>query len=232
MIRTDLGWDERGYHCCCGMVEKWLIDVEADVTVCVEVEACLTELAGKATRPHWSPPRRERRPALNFPSSHCNTARYGFTTRSSDQLLAYCPPGHLATHTSSRTVGVLQPELRQHRSASDDITFRQTGLQGRASLDVAVDPIRKCRRGSAKTSAGLRRRDGLANIVRTTTWRTMRPSADARRRNFSPIPMRVMDGSEPGDTTPAAVLSGAPLDLQARTVRYAFQPLLLGKSSY
>nr|POE51789.1 nadh-ubiquinone oxidoreductase 21 kda subunit, mitochondrial [Quercus suber] len=42
---------------------------------------------------------------------------------------------------------------------------------------------------------------------------------DWRTSNFSPIPMRVMDGSEPGDTTPAAVLSGAPLDLQARTVR-------------
>ncbi|RMZ76748.1 hypothetical protein DV737_g4725, partial [Chaetothyriales sp. CBS 132003] len=36
---------------------------------------------------------------------------------------------------------------------------------------------------------------------------------------FSPVPIRVMDGSEPGDITPAAVLSGAPLDLQARTVR-------------
>jgi NADH dehydrogenase (ubiquinone) Fe-S protein 4 len=39
-------------------------------------------------------------------------------------------------------------------------------------------------------------------------------------RNFSPIPKRVMDGSEPGESVPAAVLSGAPTDLQARTVRY------------
>ncbi|KAK3716196.1 ndufs4 NADH dehydrogenase Fe-S protein subunit [Vermiconidia calcicola] len=39
------------------------------------------------------------------------------------------------------------------------------------------------------------------------------------RRNFSPIPSRVMDGSEPGEDTPAAVLSGAPVELQARTVR-------------
>ncbi|KAL1652145.1 ndufs4 NADH dehydrogenase Fe-S protein subunit [Diplodia intermedia] len=30
---------------------------------------------------------------------------------------------------------------------------------------------------------------------------------------------RVMDGSEPGQAVPAAVLSGAPVDLQARTVR-------------
>jgi NADH dehydrogenase (ubiquinone) Fe-S protein 4 len=32
-----------------------------------------------------------------------------------------------------------------------------------------------------------------------------------------------MDGSEPGDSLPAAVLSGAPTDLQARTVRYVLQ---------
>jgi hypothetical protein len=36
---------------------------------------------------------------------------------------------------------------------------------------------------------------------------------------YSPVPKRVMDGSEPGHFTPAAVVSGAPVDLQARTVR-------------
>jgi NADH dehydrogenase (ubiquinone) Fe-S protein 4 len=36
---------------------------------------------------------------------------------------------------------------------------------------------------------------------------------------FSRVPRRVMDGSEPGEILPAAVLSGAPVDLQARTVR-------------
>ncbi|MCJ1417763.1 NADH:ubiquinone oxidoreductase 21kD subunit [Xylographa parallela] len=36
---------------------------------------------------------------------------------------------------------------------------------------------------------------------------------------FSPIPKRIMDGSEPGESVAAAVLSGAPIDLQARTVR-------------
>ncbi|KAL6710283.1 ndufs4 NADH dehydrogenase Fe-S protein subunit [Coniothyrium glycines] len=42
---------------------------------------------------------------------------------------------------------------------------------------------------------------------------------DYRTSNFSPIPKRVMDGSEPGESVAAAVLSGAPIDLQARTVR-------------
>ena len=36
---------------------------------------------------------------------------------------------------------------------------------------------------------------------------------------YSPVPRRVMNGSEPGHVTPAAVVSGAPVDLQARTVR-------------
>jgi NADH dehydrogenase (ubiquinone) Fe-S protein 4 len=39
-------------------------------------------------------------------------------------------------------------------------------------------------------------------------------------RTFSPIPKRVMNGSEEGDVLPAAVLSGAPIELEARTVRY------------
>ncbi|KKK15475.1 hypothetical protein P175DRAFT_0481006 [Aspergillus ochraceoroseus IBT 24754] len=42
---------------------------------------------------------------------------------------------------------------------------------------------------------------------------------DQATSKFSPVPKRVMDGSEPGETVPAAVLSGAPTDLQARTVR-------------
>ena len=33
-----------------------------------------------------------------------------------------------------------------------------------------------------------------------------------------------MDGSEPGDVVAAAVLSGAPIDLQARCVRYVHFP--------
>ncbi|KAF1839521.1 hypothetical protein BDW02DRAFT_585178 [Decorospora gaudefroyi] len=44
-------------------------------------------------------------------------------------------------------------------------------------------------------------------------------AVDYRTSNFSPIPKRVMDGSEPGDSVAAAVLSGAPTDLQARSVR-------------
>jgi NADH dehydrogenase (ubiquinone) Fe-S protein 4 len=45
-------------------------------------------------------------------------------------------------------------------------------------------------------------------------------------RTFSPIPKRVMNGSEEGDVLPAAVLSGAPIELEARTVRYEESTLL------
>ena len=44
-------------------------------------------------------------------------------------------------------------------------------------------------------------------------------TTDHGTSTYSPVPRRVMNGSEPGGVTPAAVLSGAPVDLQARTVR-------------
>ena len=48
-------------------------------------------------------------------------------------------------------------------------------------------------------------------------------AVDYRTSAFSPVPKRVMDGSEPTETVAAAVVSGAPSDLQARTVRI-FRP--------
>lgn len=39
-------------------------------------------------------------------------------------------------------------------------------------------------------------------------------------RTFTPVPKQVQDGSEDVNVLPAAVLSGAPMELQARTVRY------------
>ncbi|KAI1373244.1 ETC complex I subunit conserved region-domain-containing protein [Hypoxylon crocopeplum] len=46
---------------------------------------------------------------------------------------------------------------------------------------------------------------------------------DKATSTFTPVPKRVMDGSEDGGVLPAAVLSGAPIELQARTVRI-YQP--------
>lgn len=42
-------------------------------------------------------------------------------------------------------------------------------------------------------------------------------------RTYTPVPKRVQDGSEEGILT-AAVISGAPMELQARTVRSVFDP--------
>ncbi|KAI1765361.1 ETC complex I subunit conserved region-domain-containing protein [Hypoxylon sp. FL1150] len=46
---------------------------------------------------------------------------------------------------------------------------------------------------------------------------------DKATSTFTPVPKRVMDGSEEHGVLPAAVLSGAPIELQARTVRI-YQP--------
>jgi hypothetical protein len=51
-------------------------------------------------------------------------------------------------------------------------------------------------------------------------------AVDYRTSAFSPVPKRIMDGSEPTETVAAAVLSGAPSDLQARTVRFVNACLL------
>jgi hypothetical protein len=88
---------------------------------------------------------------------------------------------------------------------------------------------RRCRHGQQggccpghAPQPGLQRGCGLQNLVREAGKenRLTRPYADTAGSSFSPIPKRVMNGSEPGLDTPAAVLSGAPTDLQARTVRY------------
>jgi len=42
---------------------------------------------------------------------------------------------------------------------------------------------------------------------------------DQASSRFTPVPKRLQDGSEEGNVLPAAVLSGAPTELQARTVR-------------
>lgn len=45
-------------------------------------------------------------------------------------------------------------------------------------------------------------------------------------RTFTPVPKRIQDGSE--DTLPAATISGAPLELQARTVRFVIESFPIG----
>ncbi|KAG8166994.1 hypothetical protein KVR01_002683 [Diaporthe batatas] len=42
---------------------------------------------------------------------------------------------------------------------------------------------------------------------------------DNATSTFTPVPKRVLDGSEETDVLPAAITSGAPMELQARTVR-------------
>jgi NADH dehydrogenase (ubiquinone) Fe-S protein 4 len=75
---------------------------------------------------------------------------------------------------------------------------------------------------STYSSSSLIRKEGPAEAM-THHQPDYDATIDHGTSNFSPVPKRVMDGSEPGDSLPAAVLSGAPTDLQARTVRI-FRP--------
>lgn len=72
---------------------------------------------------------------------------------------------------------------------------------------------------NGKTRTGLQCCCGLPDIVCGEARQYKRHRRLTIDSNFSPIPKRVMDGSEPGESVAAAVLSGAPVELQARTVR-------------
>ncbi|KAF2240068.1 hypothetical protein EV356DRAFT_572126 [Viridothelium virens] len=104
-------------------------------------------------------------------------------------------------------------------------SFSTTTLQ-RAEGDPAVQPPPKASSEDAPAvkageSAMIRQQGASEGEPRHTPDYNV--AVDYRTSAFSPIPMRVMDGSEPGDVVPAAVLSGAPTDLQARNVRI-FKP--------
>ncbi|KAL1303503.1 hypothetical protein AAFC00_006879 [Neodothiora populina] len=80
-----------------------------------------------------------------------------------------------------------------------------------ASTSEPPSPVHLTKGETEKTATG-----GKAAPRHSPDWNAV---IDYRTSSFSPVPMRVMDGSEPGDTLAAAVVSGAPVDLQARTVR-------------
>ncbi|CAK7218365.1 ndufs4 NADH dehydrogenase Fe-S protein subunit [Sporothrix curviconia] len=83
---------------------------------------------------------------------------------------------------------------------------------------------------SAATAPALRRLqssltpatpEAAARVAPSTANNTPDYSAatDRATSNFTPVPRRVLNGSEDTDALPAAVLSGAPMELEARTVR-------------
>lgn len=64
-----------------------------------------------------------------------------------------------------------------------------------------------------------RKPDGSIETYHRDHQPDYRAHVDHGTSQYSPVPRRVQDGSEPGESLAAAVLSGAPVDLQARTVR-------------
>lgn len=83
----------------------------------------------------------------------------------------------------------------------------------------------RARRSNGKARTGLQCCCGLPNIVCAEAISLTQLIQLTVLSPFSPIPKRVMDGSEPGESVAAAVLSGAPIELQARTVRYILSAL-------
>ena len=104
----------------------------------------------------------------------------------------------LANHrlASSKSLTDASSEQNQDSYLSNEEDPRQSGVDHQVDYDAHID------HGTSYVS----------NIAPTEAQVNV-------KRAFSPVPRRVMDGSEPGESVAAAVLSGAPIDLQARTVR-------------
>ncbi|KAI1818472.1 putative NADH-ubiquinone oxidoreductase 18 kDa subunit [Poronia punctata] len=96
----------------------------------------------------------------------------------------------------------------------------------RASAPVASRPAfvtSQRRMKSEDASTGLTQTKPAPPEVRPANAPDYGIHTDKATSTFSPVPKRVMDGSEDVNTLPAAVISGAPIELQARTVRI-YQP--------
>ncbi|OAL45218.1 hypothetical protein IQ07DRAFT_548861 [Pyrenochaeta sp. DS3sAY3a] len=108
-----------------------------------------------------------------------------------------------------RSIGarLLAPALRPSVSAASRAMAPR--MRPYATDDAPAVPLQS-------DSTQIREQDAAAGMRHQPDYNV---AIDYRTSNFSPIPKRVMDGSEPGESVAAAVLSGAPIDLQARTVR-------------
>ncbi|KAI0193830.1 putative NADH-ubiquinone oxidoreductase 18 kDa subunit [Astrocystis sublimbata] len=104
--------------------------------------------------------------------------------------------------------------------ASAPITSRSTALA------TATAAQRRCKSDDAPTALSSRA-NNLPLPSQSETRLANSPAygvhIDKAASTYTPVPKRVIDGSEDTDITPAAVLSGAPMELQARTVRI-YQP--------
>jgi NADH dehydrogenase (ubiquinone) Fe-S protein 4 len=114
------------------------------------------------------------------------------------RLLAHAarasPPASRAAIVHIRTYATNESDPHQHTTSSEDAP----------TVKLTSDSTQTREQSAAE---GMRHQPDYNVAV------------DYRTSNFSPVPKRVMDGSEPGESVAAAVLSGAPVDLQARTVR-------------
>ncbi|KAL9104066.1 MAG: hypothetical protein Q9163_000963 [Psora crenata] len=115
---------------------------------------------------------------------------------------------------------LVRPSKLGHRHIAPNTIRRAQTVSGQYEAgSIKSDPLAEASDPPAATkgdSAMIRKEDSKEAIVNHGP--DYHAPIDHGTSQFSPIPRHVMDGSEPG-ITPAAVLSGAPVDLQARTVR-------------
>ncbi|KAG6995659.1 hypothetical protein G7Y79_00043g079430 [Physcia stellaris] len=112
--------------------------------------------------------------------------------------------------------GILPIQARNSSYSSSDNNYKDRSVEPSPKSDSSTSPA-----PTPGDSAMVRQEDSAEGMVKHQP--DFRAPVDHGTSTSSPIPKRVMDGSEPGDVVPAAVLSGAPVELQARVARI-FRP--------
>ena len=127
---------------------------------------------------------------------------------------AFSPPSH-DNHKLSDTTIMIRP-----RSSARLLQTVKSSIQPTRCLSTTASrPREETAEDKASLAVADREPEGSVKTYHPEHQPDYRAHADHGTSLYSPIPRRLQDGSEPGKTVPAAVLSGAPVDLQARTVR-------------
>lgn len=193
---------------------------------------CVDFPAANHSAPDAVTPRRQRPPpSIAFPVDHLN-----HRPTQPGQLLFDNPTqqcqfimASLRTHSAARLLRGASSRGPQMLAARRyEATIHGPGLTPSASqankpanTPAPLEP--------SQGAIGQNQPDYGAHIDKATSYdppltskKTLRLSLtclSSTNSTYTPVPKRVLDGSEPGVNLPAAVLSGAPVELQARTVR-------------
>ena len=162
-----------------------------------------------------------------FPSDQSTPRKWGAVEHPIQQLTSHLQPRHRTSFhiTDPRNHHGLAKGITRSAAAATRCTADSVSRRVLAALrEFGADDVqgRSAPRHPATQRPQLRGsvRQGDLVCALPDAERDLGSSIDPPSRTFTPVPKHIQDGSEDTTHVPAAIISGAPMELQARTVRY------------